>query len=58
MYLFSEGLIIARNCAFQNGLRLTIKKSLKDYKNSLKQLALTDYELIFGKAYYRKDFCI
>ena len=41
--LFSEGLIIRRNFAFQIGfmrLGLTIKNSLKHYKNSLKKLAL------------------
>ena len=32
---------------FQNGLSLTIK-----------QLALTVHGLIFGRAYYRKDFCV
>ena len=46
--LFLEWLIIGRNFAFQiNGLRLTIK-----------QLALTVHGLIFGSAYYRKDFCV
>ena len=45
--LFSEGLLIRRNFAFQNGLGLTIK-----------QLALTVHGLIFGRAYYRKDFCV
>ena len=34
------------------------KNSLKQYKNSLKQLALTVHGLIFGRAYYRKDFCV
>ena len=38
--LFSEGLIIGRNFAFQNGLGLA-KHSLKDYENSLKQLKTT-----------------
>ena len=41
------GLIIGRNFAFQNRLSLTIK-----------QLALTVHGLIFGRAYYRKDFCV
>ena len=41
--LFSEGLIIGWNFAFQNGLGLTIK-----------QLALTGHE----RAYYRNDFCV
>ena len=45
--LFSEGLIIGRKFAFQNGLSLAIK-----------QLALTVHGFIFGKAYYRKDFCV
>ena len=45
--LFLEVLIIGRNFAFQNGLGLTIK-----------QLALTVHGLMFGRAYYRKDFCI
>ena len=36
MALFSEGLIIGGNFAFQNGLGLTIKTAHKD--NSLKQL--------------------
>ena len=34
------------------------KHSLKHYENSLKQLGLKFYGLIFGRAYYRKDFCI
>ena len=41
-----KGLFIGGNFAFQNGLGLTIK-----------QLALTVHGLIFGRAYYRKDFC-
>ena len=45
--LFSEGLVIGRNFAFYNGSGLTIK-----------QLALTVHGLIFGRAYYRKDFCV
>ena len=45
--LFSEGLIIGRKFAFQNGLGLTIK-----------QLAVTVHGFIFGRAYYRKDFCV
>ena len=45
--LFSGELIIERNFAFQNGLGLTTK-----------QLALTVHGLVFGRAYYRKDFCI
>ena len=46
--LFSgQGLVIGRNFAFQNGLSLTIE-----------QLALTVHGLIFGRAYYRKDFCV
>ena len=32
------------------------KDSLNNYKNSLKQLALTVHGLIFRMAYYRKDF--
>ena len=31
------------------------KNSLKYYKNTLKQLALTVHGLIFERAYYRKD---
>ena len=45
--LISEGPIIGRNFAFQNGLGLTTK-----------QLAVTVHGLIFGRAYYRKDFCV
>ena len=40
-----KGLIIGRTFAFQNGLGLTIN-----------HLALTVHGLIFGRAYYRKDF--
>ena len=29
-----------------------------DNKNSLQQLAITVHGLIFGRAYYRKDFCV
>ena len=36
---------------------LDCKNSLKHYENSLKQLALKVQGLIFGWAYYRKDFC-
>ena len=43
MGLFSEGLIIGRN--FHNWLSLTIK-----------QLAVTVHGLIFGGAYYWKEF--
>ena len=45
--LLSEGLSIGRNFAFQNGTSLTIK-----------QLEITAHGLIFGRAYYRKDFCV
>ena len=45
--LFSQGLIIGRHFAFQNGLGLTIK-----------QLALTVHGHIFGRAYYQRDFCV
>ena len=45
--LFSEGLIVGRNFAFQKGLGLKIK-----------QLALTVHGLTFERAYYRKDFCV
>ena len=34
------------------------KNSLKHSENSLKQLVLTVHGLIFGKAYYWKDFCV
>ena len=34
------------------------KNSLKHYENSLTQLALKVYGLIFGRAYCQKDFCI
>ena len=37
------------------------KNSLKRYENSLnslKQPALTVHGLIFGRAYYQKDFCV
>ena len=34
------------------------KNSLKHYKNSLKQLAVTVHGLIFRRAYYWKDFCV
>ena len=36
--LFSKGLIIGTNFAFQNGLGLTIKTAEQHYENSLKQL--------------------
>ena len=32
------------------------KNSIKHYENSLKQLALTIHGLIFGRAYYQKDW--
>ena len=47
--LFSEGLIIGRNSAFQ---------SLKHFENSSKQLAPTVHGLIFRRAYYRKDIYV
>ena len=60
--LFSEGLTIGKNFAFQNGLGLACNKnSLKHYENNLKQLKIATTNglgLIFGKAYYRKDFCV
>ena len=43
--IFLERLIIGRNFAFQNGLGSTIKL-----------LAQTVHGLIFGRAFYRKDF--
>ena len=57
--LFSEGLIsvIGGNLAFQNELDFN-KNSLKHDDNSLKQLTLTVYGLIFGTAYCRKDICV
>ena len=59
--LFSEGLIIGRTFAFQNGFGLTIKTaSVKHYENNLKQLKtasnnklITVRGLLFGRAYCR-----
>ena len=34
------------------------KKSFKHYYTSLKQLTLTVYGLIFGRAHYQKDICV
>ena len=45
---FRRGLLLEGILRFsQNGLSLTIK-----------QLAQTVQKLIFGRAYYRKDFCV
>ena len=59
--LFSEGLVIGRNFAFQNGFGLSIKTA-KHTKitayNSSKKLTVTVHGLIFRRAYYRKDFCV
>ena len=52
-----EGFIIARNFTFHSGLGLTDKNCLKHYENSLKQLTLTVHGLMFGTAYFPKDFC-
>ena len=43
-----EGLIIGRNFAFKNELALTVKTSLNTVENSLKQLTLNVYGLVFG----------
>ena len=48
MSLFSEGLIIGGNFAFQNGL--------KHEYNSLKQVTLTVHGLMFGRAYFGRIF--
>ena len=45
--LFSEGLVIGRNFAFQNGFGLSIKT-----------VTITFHGLIFRRAYYWKDICI
>ena len=42
--LFSEGPVIGRNFAFENGFCLVIKTAV--------------HGLIFGRAYYRKDICV
>ena len=61
--LFSEGLVIGRNFAFQNGLGST-KNSLKHKDNSLKQLKTANpnspwaYTWGGGGGYYRKDIFV
>ena len=49
--LFSEGLVIGRNFAFQNESGLTIKTANNTPKKGLKHLV---HGLIFGRVYYRK----
>ena len=49
--LFSDG-ILEGIFSFQNGLTSAIKTAKKHYENSLKQLALNVYGLIFGRAYF------
>ena len=44
---FQRGLLLEGILHFKKGLSLTIK-----------QLALTVHGLIFGRAYYWKDFCV
>ena len=59
--LFSEGLIIGMNFAFQNWSGLTIKTAQNTKKtalNSFKQLTLTVHGLMFRRAHYQKDFCV
>ena len=51
--LFSEGLIIGRNFAFQNGLGLAIKTLQKHRIKTA--VVLTVHGLIFRRAYHRKD---
>ena len=58
MGLFSEGLIIGRNFAVSKWVGIDNKNNLKHSENSLKYLELTAHGLIFGRAYYRKDFCV
>ena len=53
---FRRGLLMEGICVSNNGLGLTIKTAEQHHENSLKQLALTVHGLIFGRAYYRKDF--
>ena len=59
--LCSDGRIIGRNFAFQNGLALTCG-SLKNNENSLKQLktACTKSLWVYIRecSNYRKDFCV
>ena len=58
LYQEPIGLLIIFNFArVSKRVWLDNKNSLKHFENSLKQLALTVYGLIFGRAYYRKDFC-
>ena len=52
--LFSEGLVIGRNFAFQNGVGLSIKTAKNTKMNSLKQLTVTVHGLTFRRDYYRK----
>ena len=55
---FSEGQILERNFAFQNGFGLSIKTTKNTNitaLNSSKQLTVTVHGLMFGRANYRKD---
>ena len=52
-----RGFVIGGNFAF-HWVGLDNKNSLKHEDNSLKQLSLTVYRLIFGRAHYRKDICV
>ena len=55
--LLSDGLIIGRNFAFQNGLGLTIKNSLKRYKlNQTKSLWAYIREGLLSEGFLRLRF--
>ena len=63
MGLFSGELIFGganywKEFCISKWIDLDNKNSLKLYENSIKQLALKTYGLIFGRAYYRKDSCV
>ena len=60
--IFSEGLVIGRNFAFQNGFGLSIKTAnntkIEPKTLGSKQLTVTVHGLIFGRVYYRKDISV
>ena len=53
---FQRGLLSEGVLHFKMGLAYQTAKNIKD--NSLKQLTVTIYGLIFGRAFYWKDFYI
>ena len=53
-----EGAYYWKEFCISKWVRHDNKNSLKHYENSLKQLSLIVHGLIFGRAYYQKDFCI